>query len=654
MKLFPLFPGNVEIVSHRGSLPEDLKEHHELVDDNIAKSAIDSEPLSDNSVTDISATAGVDSFASLLPQVSYEQTENVIEILRKPKLADIQIESLQAELIGTETHDKKSIADDFETVDRSMMSSEKLNKEETITLKQDVSGCVAIVLPLSSFAQKTIQAHPEFVGDSIAKSNVDNKAPSEVNVSDIDYITLHTYITNAIARYDSADLIIAHHKDSVTDSQTHSFTELYSEKIIVQDAGMPKTTIGSIPDKIPLEEQTVPDFTSTDSFSHVTPDSTVSESMEKNYSSRDSGLSEKVFESIPSNAEEHDSQMESGKIENETQIVEKPKTIDTPIGSPQAEVTETETQPGIMLLKDIQESLSPIIMWKLLRNLCQVLTNQIKKKLSPWTRMFREVLTIILPRSSQAQNDAEEHHKLIEDSIAKPGVDMEAMPDNHVSDEGGVAGVDSGASLLTSVSDVSSTHHEDSMKVSKMDQILTKRTTVQDAGISEKTVTSIPDEKLALEVPMVTDLKRTDILHPDIQVPLPTEAVDTIDPTITDVTQDAGVKEYVVVSIPDVISEAEEPSSSTLDSSVAHKEILIQSFPGISKIDSAAAADEESQIKQTTVQDAGISEKTIASIPDEELLLEEPLVTDLKSTEILHHDVQVPLPIGTISTDDGT
>ena len=382
----------------------------------------------------------------------------------------------------------------------------------------------------------------------------------------------------------------------------------------------------------------------------VTPDSTsVPENLERKYSSQDSGLSEKVFESIPSKEVESDSQTESGQIENETQIVENPKTIDIPIGSPQAEVTETETQPGNYVIEGhTGESITdhPV------ETLDEPLPSSDKSNKEETVTLDQDVsgsVKIVLPRSPLAQEDAEEHHKLTDDSIAKQGVHMETLSDSNVLDKGTVAGVDSDTSLLSSVTDIGSVHVRDSVNVSQKEEFL-KKTTVQDAGLTEKTVTSIPDEELLLEEPLVPDLKNTDIHRNDIQITLPIKSLKTT----TEVTQDAGVKEHVVDSIPDVISEAEEPSSSTLDSSVAHREILIQSFPGISKIDSEAAPDEESQIKKTTVQDAGISEKTIASIPDEELLLEEPLVTDLKSTDIIHHGVQVSLPIGPILTDDGT
>ena len=347
----------------------------------------------------------------------------------------------------------------------------------------------------------------------------------------------------------------------------------------------------------------------------VTPDSTsVPESPERKYSSQDSGLSEKVFESIPSEEVESDSQTESGQIENETQIVEKPKTIDIPIGSPQAEVTETETQRDNYVIEGhTEESIAN----HYVKTLDEPLPSSDKSNKEETVTLDQDVsgsVKIVLPRSPLAQEDAEEQHKLTDDSTAKHGVHMETLSDSNVLDKGTVVGVDSDTSLLSSVTDVGSVHVRDSVNVSQKEEFLNRRTTIQDAGLSEKTIASILDEELSLEEPLVTDLKNTDILHHDIQVPLPIETAKSVDHTITDVTQDAGVKEHVVHSIPDVISEAEEPSSSTLDSSVDHKEVLIQSFPEISKVDSEAAPGEESQIKKTTVQDAGISEKTIASM----------------------------------------
>ena len=76
--------GNVEIVlPHRSQTEGDVKESNELVDDSIAKSDVDVEPLFDNDVTDDSPTAGVNSNASVLPKdkvIASDQHEGLVDI----------------------------------------------------------------------------------------------------------------------------------------------------------------------------------------------------------------------------------------------------------------------------------------------------------------------------------------------------------------------------------------------------------------------------------------------------------------------------------------------------------------------------------------------------------------------------------------------
>ena len=147
----------------------------------------------------------------------------------------------------------------------------------------------------------------------------------------------------------------------------------------------PEPTVDhSPPDSSNLPSSEIPvSVVSTDATS-------ISVGLENKISSQEPGVLEKELDSTPRDVIGIDSQPESRLIEGEAQILEKPKGIDIPIGSPQAGLLRLIQGQGMMLLKEVKKSLSLIM--KLVRNLCQVLINQIKMKLFSWTVMFLEML----------------------------------------------------------------------------------------------------------------------------------------------------------------------------------------------------------------------------------------------------------------------
>ena len=72
----------------------------------------------------------------------------------------------------------------------------------------------------------------------------------------------------------------------------------------------------------------------------------ISDGLENKIGSQEPGVLEKELDSTPRDVIGIDSQPESRLFEGETQILDKPKSIYIPIGSPQAGVVETDTRPG--------------------------------------------------------------------------------------------------------------------------------------------------------------------------------------------------------------------------------------------------------------------------------------------------------------------
>ena len=295
----------------------------------------------------------------------------------------------------------------------------------------------------------------------------------------------------------------------------------------------------------------------------------ISDGLENNISSQKPGVLEKELDSTPRDVIGIDSQPESRLIEDETQILEKPKGIDIPIGSPQAGVIETDTQPGDDAIEGSKEE---SVTDHDLETGDEPLPSSDKSDKDEIVSLDRDVsgnVEIVIPFRSRTEIDVNKPNKLFGDSIAKSDVDVEPLFDNDVTDVSPTAGVDSNASVLPKDKVIASDQHEGLVDISQ-NESQSRKIRVQDAGESEKTNASIPDEELSSEEPIVTDVESADILRHDVRVPLPVEKVSIGDDTNAKVSQDAGVQEREL-SVSGVISVDENPSSSILDISVDHQ-----------------------------------------------------------------------------------
>ena len=250
----------------------------------------------------------------------------------------------------------------------------------------------------------------------------------------------------------------------------------------------------SLPDSSNLQSSEIPvSIVSTDATS-------ISVGLENKISSQEPGVFEKMLDSTPRDVIGIDSQPESRLIEDETQIFEKPKGIDIPIGSPQAGVVETDTWPGDDAIEGSKEK---SITDHDLETGDEPLPSSDKSDKDEIVSLDRDVsgnVEIVLPHRSQTEGDVKEPNELFGDSIEKSDVDIEPLFDNDVADVSPSAGVDSNASVLSKDKVIASDQLEGLGDISQ-NESQSRKIRVQDAGESEKINASIRDEELSSEEP---------------------------------------------------------------------------------------------------------------------------------------------------------